>query len=372
MFMTAGPAPFTRRGLLSLAGGALIDRFVRGVGSPNILATKHVSPGADEADFDKVVGLFAERHEFSGAVSVSNDKRVLFEKAYGYADLEWDTANTVDTKFRVGSISKQFTAAASLLLVQDGKLDLDQSVTMHISQAQNAWRRLTIHNLLTHTSGIPDFLGFPGFQAAKTLPSSPQEILLRFRDRPLEFAPGTEGRYSNSGYVALACIIENVSGVPFSQFLANQVFQPLGLNDTGTDTHRAILLRRARGYTNFQTGLGNADYIDMSIATGGGSLYSTVGDLRRWTLALHHNRVVTPELYRRMTTPTFHNYGYGLEIRTGPDGRIIDHGGGMEGFSSFLQYREAHQLVIAVLANLNTGITGRLANQLADQARRGG
>ena len=167
-------------------------------------------------------------------------------------------------------------------------------------------------------------------------------------------------------------MIEKASGVSFSQFLTNRLFQPLGLNDTGGDTHIAILRHRARGYANLRSGLGNADYIDMSIATGGGSLYSTVGDLRRWTLALHHDRVVAPDLYRRMTTPTFHNYGYGPEIRTGPDGRVIDHGGGMEGFSSFLQYRESHELVIAVLANVNTGITGRIANQMADQALQGG
>ncbi|HKV64010.1 MAG TPA: serine hydrolase domain-containing protein [Candidatus Acidoferrum sp.] len=370
--MSAGLSHFTRRGVLSLTGGALIGRFVCGGTAHDILATKPVSPESDKADFDELVRPFADRREFTGTVLVSSGDRVLFEKAYGYADLEWDIPNTVDAKFRIGSISKQFTAASVLLLAQDRKLDLDQSVTKYIPNAPDAWRPITIHNLLTHTSGIPDFLGFPGFQAAKTLPSSPHETLLRFRDRPLEFAPGTEGRYSNSGYVALTCIVENVSGVSFSPFLTDRLFRPLGLNDTGTDTCRVILWHRARGYTHFRAGLGNADYIDMSIATGGGSLYSTVGDLRRWTLALHHNRVVGPNLYRRMTTPTFHNYGYGLEIRNGPDGRIIDHGGGMEGFSSFLQYRELRQLVVAVLANLNTDIAGRLANQLADQALRGG
>jgi CubicO group peptidase (beta-lactamase class C family) len=369
--MTAGLSHFTRRGLLSLAGGALIGRFVCGVTVAD-RAAKPVSPGADEGDFDELVTPFVHRKEFTGTVLVSSGDRVLFEKAYGYADLEWDIPNTVDAKFRIGSVSKQFTAASILLLTQDGKLDLDRSVTKYIPNAPNAWRPITIHDLLTHTSGIPDFLAFPDFQSTKTLPSSPHETLLRFRDRPLEFEPGTEGRYSNSGYVALACVIENVSGVSFSQFLTNRLFRPLGLKDTGTDTHRTIRWHRARGYTNFQTGLGNADYIDISIATGGGSLYSTVGDLRRWTLALHHNHVLAPNLYRCMTTPTFHNYGYGLEIRNGPDGRIIDHGGGMEGFSSFLQYRELRQLVVAVLANLNTDITGRLANQLADQALREG
>ncbi len=149
------------------------------------------------------------------------------------------------------------------------------------------------------------------------------------------------------------------------------MLEPVGLSDTGVDTHRALLLHRVRGYTRFRQGLGNADYIDMSIATGGGSLYSTVRDLRRWTLALHQGRVVSADLYRRMTTPTFHNYGYGLEIRSESGGRIIGHGGGMEGFSSFLQCRDKDHLVSAVLANVNTDVTGRLANQLADLARGG-
>jgi len=367
--MTAEQFQLTRRGFLSLASGAVTARFVGGGTLTEILATHTAAYSAEKADFDSLARPFVDRKEFSGTVLVSRGETVLFEKAYGYADLEWDVPNTVDAKFRIGSLSKQFTAASVLLLTQDGKLNLDQPVTKYIPNAPDAWKLITIHHLLTHTSGIPDFLGFPDFQSTKVLPSSAHETLLRFRDRPLQFAPGTEGRYSNSGYVALVCIIENASGTPFSQFLVDRVFQPLSMNDTGTDTHRAILWHRARGYTRFRAGLGNADYIDMSVATGGGSLYSTASDLWRWTLALHHNRIIAPDLYRRMTTSTFHNYGYGLEIRNGPDGRVIDHGGGMEGFSSFLQYREQGQVVVAVLANVNTDITGRLANRLADHAR---
>jgi len=339
----------TRRTLFSLAGACASCR------------------GA-EPDYDGVVRPVADRGEFMGAVLVSRGERTVFKKAYGLADMEWNVANTVDGRFRIGSISKQFTAACVLLLAQDRKLSLDAAVGTYVPGAPETWHRVTPHHLLTHTSGIPDFLAFPDYQSRKTLPSSPAETILRFRDRPLEFPPGTEGRYSNSGYVLLAYVVEQISGDTFADFLKNRILDPLGLRDTGVDTHRSVLSHRVRGYTRFRQGLGNADYIDMSIATGGGSLDSTVDDLRRWSLNLHGGRFLDPALYRRMVTPTFHNYGYGLEIR-GPAGdRIISHSGGMEGFAASLQFRERGGLVSAVLANLNTNVTGRLANQLAEMA----
>jgi CubicO group peptidase (beta-lactamase class C family) len=347
-----GQLGLTRRALCCLAGASVACR-------------------AAAPDYDGLIRPLVAAGDFMGAVLVSRGEQTVFEKAYGFADLEWNVSHTVDAKFRIGSISKQFTAASILLLAQDKKVELDRSITSYVPDAPQAWKPVTLHHLLTHTSGIPDFLGFPDFQSKKTLPSAPSETILRFRDRPLEFSPGTEGRYSNSGYVLLANVVEDVSGETFPGFLLKRVLEPLGLHDTGIDTHRAILSHRARGYTRFRQGLGNADYIDMSIATGGGSLYSTVGDLRRWSLELHQGRVLSADLYHRMTTPTFHNYGYGLEIRSEPGGRIIGHGGGMEGFSGFLQFRERDQLVSAVLSNVSTDATGRLANRLAELARQG-
>jgi CubicO group peptidase (beta-lactamase class C family) len=326
---------------------------------------------AQGSGYDELVGPLVEGHEFSGTVLVSRGTNILFEKAYGYADAEWDVPNTVDGKYRIGSISKQFTAACILLLAQDGKLDLDAPVVRYYAEAPASWKRITPHHLLTHTSGIPELLGLPDFQARKTLPTTLEETIARFRNLPLEFEPGTQGRYSNSGYVLLARMTELMANRPFVQFLQERLLTPLGLANTGTDTHRSILPHRVQGYARFREGLGRADYIDMSVATGGGSLYSTAADLQRWSIALHKTRFLTPELYRRMTQPTFHNYGYGVEIRDEDGGRIFGHGGGMEGFSAFLQYRERDGLVAVVLSNLNTNVTGRLANQLADLARRG-
>jgi CubicO group peptidase (beta-lactamase class C family) len=296
---------------------------------------------------------------------------MIFQKAYGFAHIEWEVPNSIDGKYRIGSISKQFTAACVATLAQEGKLDLDASVTRYYADAPDGWKSITLHHLLTHTSGIPDLLGFPDFQSSKVLPSPPDVSIRRFRDRPLEFRPGTQGRYSNSGYILLARVVEILNDKPFGDVLREKLLEPLNLLNTGTDTQRAVLHHRVQGYTRFQQGLGRADYINMSIATGGGSLYSTVGDLLLWTKALHGSSLLRPDLHKRMITPTFHDYGYGLEIRNEDGGRIIGHGGGMEGFSGFLQYRERDGLVVAVLANLSTNVTGRLANQLADEARRG-
>src|SRR5712691_4542290 len=320
-------------------------------------------------DLDSAVRSFVDRGDFSGVVLVARGNRILLEKAYGYANREWDIANTIDTKFRIGSVSKQFTAACILLLAQEGKLSLQDSITKYLPDAPRAWAPVTLHQLLTHTSGIPNVTSLPDFSTRKTLPATLDQMIARIRDLPLEFPPGTEGRYSNSGFIILARVVERVSGETFAEFLAQRILRLAGLNNTGTDNPRTILKHRASGYTRFSTEVGNADYINMSIPVGGGSLYSTADDLYRWILALYSGQVIESKWLDLMTTPTFHNYGYGIEIRPEKGGRIIDHGGGIEGFNAFLQYRERDCLVVVVLSSINTGITQKLANELAQVSR---
>ena len=207
----------TRRALLSISAAAVSCR------------------GA-EPDYDSLVRPLAERGEFMGTVLVSRLERIAFQQAYGFVDLEWRIPHAIDGRFRIGSISKQFTAACILLLGQTNRIDLDAPIATYVPDTPASWNRITVHHLLTHTSGIPDFLGFPDYQARKPLPSSPSETLLRFRDRPLEFTPGTQGKYSNSGYILLAYILERVSGESFANFLSKNILDPLRLRDTGVDT----------------------------------------------------------------------------------------------------------------------------------------
>ena len=327
---------------------------------------------ASPADFDAAIRPYVNRKEFSGAVLVAKGDSVFIQMGYGLANQEWEIPNTTATKFRIGSISKQFTAAAILLLAQDGQLELNASVTKYLPEAPQSWKAVSIHHLLSHTSGIPNVTALHSFGAKKVLPSKPEELMWLFRNLPLEFAPGTEGRYSNSGYIVLACVVERVSGQSLPVLLRDRILNPTGLRDTGSDTHRTILRHRASGYTRFPEGLGNADYIDMTVPVGGGSLYSTVADLHRWTRRLHRGQIIRPEWVRKMTTPVKRDYGYGLQIRNGKHGKIYEHGGEIEGFNAFLQYRAGNEIVVVVLSNINTRATGTIAQRLGDLAEEGG
>src|ERR1700735_3989599 len=161
---------------------------------------------------EQIVQSFVANKTFMGSVLVVRDKTVLFEKGFGSANLEWDIPNSPTTKFRLGSITKQFTAASILLLEERGKLSIDDPVKKYMPDAPAAWDKVTIYNLLTHTSGIPSFTGFPDYEATERTATTPEQLVARFRDKPLEFQPGEKFEYDNSGYVLLGYLIEKVSG----------------------------------------------------------------------------------------------------------------------------------------------------------------
>jgi CubicO group peptidase (beta-lactamase class C family) len=167
-------------------------------------------------------------NKFSGSVLVARGDQVLFAEGYGLANFEHEVPNTPQTKFRLGSITKQFTAMAILILQEQGKLSVDDLASKHVEGCPDAWKDVTIHHLLTHTSGIPSFTSLPGYGASMPLPSSPKQTLDRVRDMPLEFMPGEKFVYSNSGYVLLGQIIEKVSGKPYEHFLPETIFEPWG------------------------------------------------------------------------------------------------------------------------------------------------
>lgn len=178
-----------------------------------------------------------------GSVLVARDGQVLFSKGYGMANLEWDFHNSPSTKFRLGSITKQFTAASILLLEERGKLKTEDTVKKHMPDAPAAWDKVTIFHLLTHTSGIPSFTSFPDYGKLKSFSTSPEKLVAWFRDKPLEFAPGEKWNYSNSGYVLLGYLIEKISGQSYESFLKQNFFTPLGMKDTGYDSNSEIIPR---------------------------------------------------------------------------------------------------------------------------------
>lgn len=314
---------------------------------------------------EQVVQFYVSRKQFMGSVLVARDKTVLFEKGFGFANLEWDIPNSPTTKFRLGSLTKQFTAACILLLQERGKLNVGDPVKKYMADAHAAWEKVTIFNLLTHTSGIPSFTEFSDYAATEGIATTSEKLVLRFRDKALEFPPGEKMSYSNSGYVLLGYLIEKISGQPYSQYVQENIFRPLQMQDSGYDSNSAIIMHRASGYTPSDKGVMNAGYIDMTIPFSAGGLYSTAEDLARWEQGLFGGKVLSPTSLQKMTTPFLHNYAFGLAVTTLNGHRIIEHTGGIEGFNTALAYFPEDKLTVVVLSNLNGDAPLNIANKLA-------
>lgn len=325
----------------------------------------------DPARMDAVVRDDAEKGEFMGAVLVARDDVVLFDKGYGSANLEWSIPNDGDTKFRLGSVTKQFTSVAILLLQERGKLTLDAPVKTYLTDAPAAWDKVTVRHLLTHSSGIPSFTGFPDYSSTKTLPATHASLIARFRDKPLDFAPGAKFSYSNSGYVLLSAIVEKLSGQSYATFVAENLFKPLGMADTGYDSHAMILPRRASGYAPSKDGPIHADYISMTIPQGAGGLYSTTRDLLKWQRGLYGGKLLKPATLAAFRTPYKDGYALGIGVQSAGGVTTIEHGGGIEGFNTSLAYDPDRKLTVVVLGNLNGPSPGKLSKSLMTLARGG-
>jgi CubicO group peptidase (beta-lactamase class C family) len=303
---------------------------------------------------------------FSGSILVAREGRVLLAKGYGLADRERGVPNTPATKFRIGSLTKAFTAAAVPLLQQDGKLDDDDLLERFIPDYPEG-DRIFLRHLLSHTSGIANFTALPEYDEYSQHPTTLLRTIEQFRDLPLEFEPGSRFRYSNSNYILLAYVIEQVAGSTYGEFLRQRIFEPLGMNDTGYDHNDPALPEMARGYA-FEADSGElreASYIDMTVPGGAGGLYSTVRNLLIWHQALTDDRLLTPASRALMFTPVRNGYGYGWGIQTAFADRLtISHQGGINGFLSVIWRFPDEDLVIVVLSNSISEETSRLMGRI--------
>ena len=322
------------------------------------------SPAVNTARMEQVIQSHVGGGSFMGTVLVARDGKVVLDKAYGMANVEWDVPNAPNTKFRLGSITKQFTAAAILLLEERGKLKIDDRIKTYLPDIPMSWERITVNNLLTHTSGIPNFTALAEYNAAKGRATTVDGTLATLRDKVLDFGPGEKMSYSNSGYLVLGSIIEKVSGQSYEKFIADNIFTPLAMHDSGYDSNSAIIKRRASGYIKGPRGYVNAAYIHMSIPHAAGALYSTTGDLLKWQQALFAGKVVSKASLDRMITPFKNDYALGVTSTLGNGRRVIAHGGGIDGFNTHLAYYPATRTVIVVLSNVNGPVPGALAAQL--------
>ena len=320
------------------------------------------------ARMEQVIQFYASNKQFMGSVLVARDGKPLLSKGYGFANLEWQVPNSPDSKFRLGSITKQFTATCILLLEERGKLNIQDPVKKYMPDAPAAWDKVTIYHLLTHTSGIPSFTGFPDYESTEATPTTPEKLVARFRDKPLEFQPGEKWKYSNSGYVLLGYLIEKISGQSYADFVQQNIFTPLGMKDSGYDSNSAIIAHRAAGYSREGNGPVNAGFIHMSIPFSAGALYSTTEDLLRWEEGLFGGKVLSAASLEKMTTPFKEDYAFGLAVQTVDGHKEIHHGGGIEGFNTELAYYPDDKLVVVVLANLNGQAPPEIARKLAEVA----
>jgi CubicO group peptidase (beta-lactamase class C family) len=314
---------------------------------------------------DQIVQSYVANHQFMGSVLVARGTQVLLSKGYGSANLEWEVPNRPNTKFRLGSITKQFTAASILLLEERGKLKVNDLIKTYIPDAPPAWEKITIFHLLTHTSGIPSFTSFADYRKLEPFPTTAEELVARFRDKPLEFQPGERWNYSNSGYVLLTYLIERISGTSYEQFVRENIFVPLGMKDSGYDSNSAVISHRASGYTLNNDTFENAGFIHMSVPQGAGALYSTSEDLLKWEQSLFGGKVLRAASLEKMTAPFKNNYAFGLQVDTATGHKIIDHGGGIEGFNTELAYYPDDKLTVVVLGNINGSAPQEIARKLA-------
>lgn len=301
---------------------------------------------------------------FSGSVLVRRGDELLLRRGFGLADRAREQANTPETVFRIGSVSKQFTAALVLRLSERGLLDLDALAGEYWMDCPPAWSEVTVRHLLGHSSGIPNVTDRDDYLELCLKPLRPAASLALILDRPLEFAPGTRWAYSNSGYLLLALIAETVGEQPFEALLEKQLFVPLELAHTGSEVRTGPVAGMALPYAQDAAGaIVPGAPIDMNFPAGGGGLHSTVDDLARWLSAIDRRELLRPSSWDAMLTEGLDNYGLGVMVgEVGGEG-IVHHGGSINGFESWVALFPERDLQVVVLSNLASESDERLNAQ---------
>jgi CubicO group peptidase (beta-lactamase class C family) len=308
----------------------------------------------------------------SVAIGVVRGADTIVLKAWGTADLELDVPASAGSVYRIGSVTKQFTAAAVMQLIEQGRARLDDSIAAHLSGLPAAWGRVTIRQLLNHTSGIPSYTDIgEAWQRRWGEEMTPDTLVALTATDSIWFEPGSKWKYDNTGYVVLGMLIEKLADRSWGTDLEQRFTRPLGLSDTRNCLTTPIVPRRVPGYMPAGSGWSNAPYLAMSQPYAAGAICSTVGDLVKWNRALHTGKVVSAESYALMTTPEGAaaaaplKYGFGLGRDTLGGRPVITHGGGIHGFVSANLWVPDAELSVTVLTNSGRAPAGRLQRQLA-------
>jgi D-alanyl-D-alanine carboxypeptidase len=313
----------------------------------------------------------AERGHVQGSVLVAEGGTVLIDTAFGFADMELGVRNTPDTRFRVASLRKQFTAMAVMMLAEDGKLRISDPISRWLDSIPPEWSAITVHDLLRHTSGISDYEEWFGgwrtqaYSNYMAQDSAAWRIARDARSRPLDFEPGSKFHYSNSAYILLGFIIERAAGMPYEEFLRARIHEPLGMTHSTQDHSAELLPDRAQGYRlrpgtypdGYNDGLERSEYLNahyqlMLPPQADAGLVTTARDLYEWDQALYGEQLASRAMVDSMFTPGLGGYGYGWFIRDGADGVTHEHSGGLPGFTCYIMRVPASHRTIIVLGNL--------------------
>ena len=336
---------------------------------------------------DELISDYAAYGKFNGSILVAEEGKVIYKKGFGMANMEWEIPNQADTKFRIASITKQFTAMLIVQLASENKLDLHVPISTYLPDypKKNA-DRITIHHLLTHTSGIPEFDDFVNYRDIERNRHHPEEMMDIFAEGELQFTPGESYSYTNPGYVILGVIIEKITGKSYQEALQDRIFTPLEMHNSGYDNNRTVLKNRASGYANkyLRGDYINSNYVDMSIPYAAGSIYSTVEDLYLWDQALYSEKLLPKKyldlLFEKHIPARSRHYGYGWFIGDLPIGssaeqiQTIEHGGGINGFRTRITRIPSSKSLIVLLNNteraahydINVAINGILHDKPYD------
>lgn len=328
---------------------------------------------AHSSSLEEKIDLYLTEKKFQGVALVALEQKIILKKAYGLANEEKSIPNSLSTLFRVGSITKEFTAAAILLLQERGLLHVSDTIDTYIPNYPNG-EQITIHHLLTHTSGIMTLSALPHFESLKNMPTSSIHSLSYFKDEPLKFSPGSDIEYSDSGYILLGAIIENITKQSYSDFLERNLFQLLGMHSTYVESNTVSSPKQAKGYRSLKI---PAHTIDMSFPHAAGAIVSSAEDLYKWNQSLIQGELLSPEsLKSLLSVQAFsyeHQIAYGYGFRIGPCNKdfsgceptIIGHLGSIDGFkAASVHYREQN-LTIILLSNQEQTDIRNLHKQIA-------
>jgi CubicO group peptidase (beta-lactamase class C family) len=318
-----------------------------------------------ESKVDHYINAYVKLHEFSGSILIAQKGRDIVNKGYGMADREHGIRNSPETVFRIASLTKQFTAMAIMMLEEKGLLDLDDSLTKYIPDYPGG-DKIKIFHLLTHTSGIPDHTELPGFDKERRVyPYDITKTIETFKNKPLEFAPGEKFKYCNSGYILLGYIIEKVTGMPYGDYIKQNIFEPLKMSHSGFESTYKIVKNHANGYRIENNEFVKAKYRNISNASASGALYSTTEDLYLWDRALYTEKLIKKSSLEKMFSPFRQHYGYGWGIVNVFNRKMVGHNGETEGFRANISRFINDDACIIILSNLEETPVGKISIGLA-------